>query len=213
MRRFSPDSLVGWTRLLAGGWRDPRVGRDVMIGISAGMAMTVVFAVHNLLPPFLGRPEPMPVAGKAEQLMSIRFVLAQVLTQAQNAMSSGMLGIGGFVALRILLKRRWAAAVAATLCFVWVVLQGMFSPGIPALDFVMGLVITAIFVTVIGWVGLLATVVTLMTHFLLLRAPLTSDLASWRAPSGFVYLGVVLAVGLGGCYLASRPAPRAAGFR
>ena len=213
VRRFSPDSLVGWTRLLAGGWRDPRVGRDVMIGISAGMAMTVVFAVHNLLPPFLGRPEPMPVAGKAEQLMSIRFVLAQVLTQAQNAMSSGMLGIGGFVALRILLKRRWAAAVAATLCFVWVVLQGMFSPGIPALDFVMGLVITAIFVTVIGWVGLLATVVTLMTHFLLLRAPLTSDLASWRAPSGFVYLGVVLAVGLGGCYLASRPAPRAAGFR
>lgn len=208
VRRFSPDSLVGWTRLVAGGWRDPRVGRDVMIGISAGMAMTLVFATHNLLPPLFGRPEPMPVAGSAEQLMSIRFILAQVLTQTQNAMSSGMLGVGGFVALRILLKQRWAAAVAATLCFVWVVLEGMFSPGIPALDFIMGLVITAIFVAVIGWVGLLATVAALMTHFLLLRAPLTSDLSSWRAPAGLVYLGVVLAIGVGGCYFAARPATR-----
>jgi hypothetical protein len=171
--------------------------------------MTVVFGIHNLLPPLFGRPEPMPVAGNADQLMSIRFVLAQVLHQTQNAITSGMLGMGGFVALRILLKRRWAAAVTATICFVWVVLEGMFSPGIPALDFLMGLVITAVFVAVIGWVGLLATVVTVMTHFLLLRAPLTADLASWRAPAGLVYLAVVLAIGLGGCYLAARPAARA----
>jgi hypothetical protein len=208
VRRFSPDSLVGWTRLVAGGWRDPRVGRDVLIGISAGLAMTVVFAIHNLIPPLLGRPEPLPVLGSVNQLMSIRFVLAAVLTQAENAMTSGMLGIGGFVVLRILLKRRWAAAVAATICFVWVVLQGMFNAGIPALDFVLGLVITAIFVGVIGWVGLLATMVTLLTHFLLLRAPLTADLASWRAPYGLVYLGVILILGLGGCYVAARPAAR-----
>ena len=208
VRRFSPDSLVGWTRLVAGGWRDPRVGRDVLIGIGAGLAMTVVFAVHNLLPPLFGRPEPLPVTSDATQLMSIRFVLAHVLNQAQNAMSSGMLGIGGFVALRILLKRRWAAAAAATICFVWVVLEGMFSPGMPALDFIMGLIITAIFVAVIGWVGLLATIATVLTHFLLLRAPLTTDLASWRAPSGLVCLAVVLAIGLSGCYLAARPGPR-----
>jgi hypothetical protein len=136
----------------------------------------------------------------------MRFVLATVLTQAQNAITSGMLGIGGFVALRILLKRRWAAAATATICFVWVVLEGMFSPGNPALDFILGLVITGIFVAVIGWVGLLATMMTLLTHFLLLRAPLTTDLASWRAPSGLVYLAVILIVGLGGCYLAARPA-------
>jgi len=210
VRRFSPDSLVGWTRLVAGGWRDPRVGRDILIGVSAGLAMTVVFAIHNLLPPLFGRPEPMPVAGYTDQLMSIRFVLAQILHQTQNAITSGMLGMGGFVALRILLKRRWAAAVVATICFVWVVLEGMFSPGIPALDFIMGLIITAMFVAVIGWGGLLATVVTVMTHFLLLRAPLTTDLASWRATAGLVYLAAVLGIGFWGCYLAARPATRRA---
>jgi serine/threonine-protein kinase len=209
VRRFSPDSLVGWTRLVAGDWRDPRVGRDVLIGISAGLAMTVVFGIHNLLPPLFGRPEPMPVAGSVDQLMSLRFVLAQILRQVQSAISSGMLGVGGFVALRILLKRRLVTAAAATICFVWVVLEGMFSPGIPALDFIMGLVITAIFVAVVGWGGLLATVVTLATHFLLLRGPLTTDLASWRATAGLAYLAVVLGIGFWGCYLAARPAARA----
>ena len=208
VRRFSPDSLVGWTRLVAGNWRDPRVGRDLMIGISAGMAMTVVFAIHNLIPPLFGRPEPMPVPGGVDHLISLRHVFARVFEQAQSAISSGMLGVAGFVALRIVLKRRWAAAVAATILFVWVVLEGMFSPGMPALDLILGLIITSIFVAVIGWAGLLATIVTVLTHFLLLRTPLTTDLASWRAPAAMVSLAVILALGLGGCYLAARPAAR-----
>jgi protein kinase-like protein len=210
IRRFSPDSLVGWTRLVAGSWRDPRVGRDLIIGISAGMAMTVVYAIHNLIPPLLGRPEPMPVSGSVDYLISLRHVVANVLHQAENAISSAMLGVAGFVALRIVLKGRWAAAAAATIIFVWVVLEGMFSPGMPALDFILGLVITGIFVAVIGWVGLLATMVTLLTHFLLLRTPLTTDLSSWRGPAAIVSLVVILALGLGGCYLASRAASPAA---
>jgi hypothetical protein len=208
VRRFSPDSLVGWTRLVAGSWRDPRVGRDVMIGISAGMAMTIVFAIHNLIPPLFGRPEPMPVPGNVEHLISLRHVFARVFEQAQSAISSGMLGVAGFVALRIVLKRRWAAAAAATILFVWVVLEGMFSPGMPALDFILGLIITIMFVAVIGWVGLLATMVTLLTHFLLLRTPLTTDLTSWRAPAAIVSLAVILALGLGGSYVAARASPR-----
>src|SRR5204862_4590909 len=114
----------------------------------------------------------------------------------------------GFVALRILLKRRWAAALAATIIFVWVVLEGMFIPGMPALDLILGLIITGIFVMVIGWAGLLATMATLLTHFLLLRAPLTTDLASWRAGAGIVNIGAALLLGLGAAYVASRQSAR-----
>src|SRR5262249_54746569 len=32
-RRFWPDGLLGWTRLLSGHVRDTRVGRDVLIGL------------------------------------------------------------------------------------------------------------------------------------------------------------------------------------
>src|SRR4030095_11340065 len=61
VRRFSPSSLTGWTRLLAGGWRDPHVGRDVAVGVAAGLALTLLYALHNIIPILAGRPEPMPL--------------------------------------------------------------------------------------------------------------------------------------------------------
>jgi len=73
VRRYSPDSLIGWTRLTAGRWNDSRVGADVMIGVSAGLAMTVLFAVHNVIPPLMGRPEPMPFTSDATLLGTMSF--------------------------------------------------------------------------------------------------------------------------------------------
>jgi len=196
VRRFSADSLIGWTRLIGGRWRDPRVGRDVLTGVGIGLAMTLIFALHNVLPPLAGRPEPMPVPGDPSVLLSVRAAIASVLNQIQNGMTSGMLGIGGFVALRILLKRRDLAAAGAVLCYVWVVLQGMFTPGYPTLDFVLGLLITTTFVLVVGWGGLLATVAALTTHFILLRSPLTLETSSWRFATTIVMLGAVVAMGV-----------------
>jgi hypothetical protein len=42
LRRTWPESLVGWIRLLDGRLRDPRVGRDVMLGLLAGLGTAVV---------------------------------------------------------------------------------------------------------------------------------------------------------------------------
>jgi hypothetical protein len=147
----------------------------------------------------------MPAAVDATVLLSVRYALAKMLLQLQDAMTSAMLGLGGFVALRIWLKRRWAAALAAVVLYAGVVMNGMFSPGAPLLDLILGVTITAAFVAVIGWAGLLTAIATLATHFLLLHAPLTTDFSSWRAPSGLVFVAGVLLMGLGGCYIAAGP--------
>ena len=60
----------------------------------------------------------------------------------------------------------------------------MFISDTPMLDTAICLVITAVFVIVIARIGLLATVAVLVTHFVLLRAPITTDLSSWRAATG-----------------------------
>jgi hypothetical protein len=44
VRRRWPHLLISWTRLLSGQWRDPVVGRDVLIGLGAG---TGTFASHD----------------------------------------------------------------------------------------------------------------------------------------------------------------------
>ena len=42
VRRHWPQSLIAWTRLLAGRWRDRRVGRDLLIGAVAGFATVIL---------------------------------------------------------------------------------------------------------------------------------------------------------------------------
>jgi hypothetical protein len=42
VRRHWPHALIGWTRLVAGRWRDRRVGRDLLIGALVGLAGVVI---------------------------------------------------------------------------------------------------------------------------------------------------------------------------
>ncbi|MEW6321960.1 MAG: serine/threonine-protein kinase [Acidobacteriota bacterium] len=180
VRRTFPDTLIGWSRLTMGQWRDPRVGRDVLIGILVGLAMTLAFAVHNLLPPLAGQPPPMPITRTLTAFQGFRETIGLTLFQLANALQSAMIGTTGLVLLLLWLKRVWLAAAAAVVAFTPVVLAGMFMPGTPTLDLVMGGIITALFVTVILRFGLLASAAALATHFVLLGAPLTTDLGSWR---------------------------------
>jgi hypothetical protein len=202
IRRFSPDSLIGWTRLLSGRWRDPEVGRDILIGVSAGLAMTAVYAVHNLIPPLFGRPEPMPLSVDPAVLVSFRHVLASIARTFNEAVTNSMLAVVGVVALLIVVRRVWLTWLAASAIFVWVVIQGEFPPGTPLLDLMIGAGIIAIYVGVILRWGLLATIVTLFTHFLLLRAPLTTDLSSWRATPGITYTLTLAGLAILGAWLA-----------
>ena len=117
-------------------------------------------------------------------------------------MMASMLAVAGMVALLILLKRAWLAWLAGMVIYVWPVIQGLFSPGTPILDFIIGSAIIAIYVGVILRWGLLATIVTLFTHFLLLRAPLTTDLGSWRATAGITYTITLASLALLGAWLA-----------
>jgi serine/threonine-protein kinase len=208
IRKLSPDSLIGWTRLIGGQWKDPLVARDVLVGVSAGLAMTVLYGAHNLIPPLFGRPEPMPfVLNDTNVLLGARFVLARMAGQLSNALLQGMLAVVGLVALMIPLRRKWLTHIVGSLIYVWVVIQGMFNPGTPLLDIAIGLGIIAIFAGIILYGGLLATIAALSTHFILLRAPLTTDFSSWRANVGLTYVLVLAVIGLGAAYIARTPAP------
>jgi protein kinase-like protein len=203
IRRFSPDSLIGWTRLLNGRWRDPQVASDLLIGVCAGLAMTILYGLHNLIPPLLGRPEPMPLApAEPSVLLGVRFVVGWMLLRIGVAVSAGMLAVCGVIAILLFVKRKWLAHIIASGIFVWAVISDMFPAGTPMLDLAIGFGIISIWTGVILHGGLLATVVALSTHFVLLRAPITTDVTSWRGTPGLTYLLVVGAAGLVSAYLA-----------
>lgn len=86
--------------------------------------------------------------------------------------------------------------------------------GTPALDLTLGTILIAVFVFTIVRFGLLATTAALTAHFILLRAPITTHLSSWRGPLGLWFVGTVAGAGLVACYFAragtaaAQPAPR-----
>ena len=71
VRRRWPATLVSWSRLLAGGFRDPiLVGRDVLAGCLSGVSSTAVGRLVWFVTVWLGYPPPQPESGPTWQLLA-----------------------------------------------------------------------------------------------------------------------------------------------
>jgi serine/threonine protein kinase len=56
VRRRWPQTMISWSRVLAGGFRDPLVGRDILIGCVVGVVLVLVQGFGNLLYGIHGTP-------------------------------------------------------------------------------------------------------------------------------------------------------------
>ncbi|HEY2951080.1 MAG TPA: hypothetical protein VGK40_00780, partial [Verrucomicrobiae bacterium] len=54
VRRFWPQVLISWSRLVNGQWRDPLVGQNVLLGVLAGVFASAVFQFEVLAPAWFG---------------------------------------------------------------------------------------------------------------------------------------------------------------
>ena len=57
VRRYWPDGLISWNRLLAGRWRDPLVGWHVLCGVGCALALTLTLRVGFFGKAILGNHE------------------------------------------------------------------------------------------------------------------------------------------------------------
>jgi hypothetical protein len=107
VRRQWPQTIISWTRLLDGRWRDPLVGRDLLSGIVMGMVWVVAFKLGYLAAMRTGTP---PEFATTEYLLGTREVLGVLLSVVVNS----ILGTLGFfflvVLLRVLVRNQWLAA-------------------------------------------------------------------------------------------------------
>jgi len=112
VRRRLPSTIISWSRLLAGGLRDPLVGRDLLVGFVAATGLVVLGTIRFFVPGWLGLAPSIPRGISPPTLLggrhaiSILFGLSHVLIFT----SLGMLFL--LILLRILLRRQWAAVVA-----------------------------------------------------------------------------------------------------
>ncbi|HWS53305.1 MAG TPA: serine/threonine-protein kinase [Pyrinomonadaceae bacterium] len=190
VRRRWPSMIIAWNRLLAGDYRDPLVGRDLLLGAAFGFGMTVVEYLPTLLPAWLGWPPPMPrpVLNPAG-LLGPQQVVNMFLAQALNSLLLPSAVLFLLLLLTMIVRRRWLAAVLLSLVFPPLVLQ---SSDYPLLDASLAWLSGGVYLFVLIRFGLLAFVFTqffgLGFNFFLI----THDLSAWYA-GGTIFTLVVTA--------------------
>jgi serine/threonine-protein kinase len=185
VRRLWPHTIIGWSRLLAGGVRDPLVGRDLLVG-------TIAALVVGLLRAGLRMRDPIPRTGHLEPLLGLRGSLAITLNDQVYAILVGLFSFLGLFLIRLVVRRVW---IAAAVLVIFTMVGNALSAPSPAVGAVHGLIAGMVPVLILLRFGLLAHVAQVWVANVILGSPQNVDLASWYwASSLFPYL-VVLALG------------------
>jgi serine/threonine-protein kinase len=199
-RRRWPWRIVAWNRVLEGRFRDPLVGRDLLLGGLAGVGVLLLELTRPLAPTWFGRPPEVLLAW-------LPLAFTRAASVGTFALVEVALALPLFFTLWVLvalLRREWLAA--AVFVLVWVALDVVGSEH-PALDLPFFLLVEAIPVVVLLRWGLLAYASSIFFFTVLWNAAPTADLSAWYAGTGLLY--AVLLGGLAACglvlALAGRP--------
>jgi hypothetical protein len=210
LRRRWPELLISWSRLLAGRWRDPRVGRDMLIGLVLNFAVTLLIEAGRVASWRLGGPAPRLLPTDIEMLGGIRPSLSVVLTGVGLSLGSVLSTMVMILVLLLLLRRRALVALAMVpLCAVFLAIR--FGATTPVELVAVVLAGGAMSATALRF-GLLAAVPpSLLIH---VAVPPTLELGAWYGTPAMVYLLVVAALALYGfrVSLGRRPAFSASFF-
>ncbi len=209
VRRLWPHSIVTWSRLLTGQWRDPGIGRDLLIGAILGMAIVLILQLEVLVPAWLGLSNPPPRlpfgVDRLDGLLGPRLSLAQFVQAVTTGIWVPMMLLLLLLLLRVLLRVPWlAAGVFCVVGTLW------FAPGDPPAGTApwvgIGLMMVLIGTAFLK-LGLLPVMVGVFLTVLWINTPITTDPGAWYAGATIFFLLVVLMLlGLGfHTSLAGRP--------
>jgi len=206
VRRRWPATLVSWSRLLAGGFRDPLVGRDVLAGCLLGAFAIALGRLGWFVPSRFGYPPPQPYSGPQWQFLGARTIIAWMSISVIGAIFVSLALLFALVLLRAFLHNERAAAVAWVLLFTVFYAAGNHALLVPVV-FVTWLITIALTVFVLIRFGLLAVVAAGVFNDLVGSFPLTTQGSAWYAGISLAGLLLVAAMALYGFYtsLGGRP--------
>ena len=199
-RRFWPDGLLGWTRLLSGRVRDTRVGRDVLIGLVFAAVTISLEAARAFLPLRWGYTAPLPPFGNSvAPLASAAFVATRAVATLQNSLQSTLVIAFLLIILRLILRRGWLAALAGGAFLTAITDNGAAVTG-TWFDTMMFTLIIAVAVFVIYRFGLLAVLVGSFVDGLATTLPLTLRFSAWWATPSIISLALLIGLAAFGFY-------------
>ncbi len=177
VRRRWPQTMISWSRVLAGGFRDPLVGRDILIGCVVGVVLVLVQGFGNLLYGIHGTPA-MKVSTDLVTLSGGRYLAGEFLLLIADTLNKA-LGILFLIFLfRVLLRKQWLAA--GVVIILLAAMYAMNDPN-PYIGWSMNILFFGLMVFTLMQFGLLAVAAALFVAVFVNQFPLNTDLSVWYA--------------------------------
>lgn len=191
VRKRWPGRIISWTRLLAGDFRDPLVGRDVLIGALVGIGITLwQFSVY-FVRGRLGDPSIKPAIEPSCWYLGID----QFMSAFSSQLTTPLLNVFQFLFLILLLallfRRDWLAFFVGWIVFT--VALAFLGGGSP-LHWVSASVTAGLLTLALYRFGLLALLSALLYLHIYIAFPVTTHLTAWYATGFLIDLIIMLAL-------------------
>ncbi len=172
-RRLWPQTLISWSRLLAGDLRDPLVGKDVLFGCAAGGLAAILFHLEHITGEAAGE---LPLVTDLSVLVGMRHLASAMLYSTALSIAQAMIMFFLMFGLRTAFRRQWPATAA----FIAVlVTMSTLETGDLGIALVLRAAQVALVAAILLRFGLLAMVVASLIGKSLAMVPITIDSSSW----------------------------------
>ena len=207
VRRRWPRLLISWSRLLAGGFRDPMVGRDILIGSLLGFGHALTIYMMFLLTQGTKNPK-LFLGVDGVFLQGPRTIIMLLLSDSLVGwITMGLALLFLLLLLVILLRRQWLATLVMWVLFVAIDGLAFIAHGERAVLWLGPVVIATLGIIAIARFGLLTTIAFQAFFNMTFHYVMTPNWSSWYAQNMFITLAVVVALALYSFYvsLAGQP--------
>ncbi|HET6668618.1 MAG TPA: serine/threonine-protein kinase [Pyrinomonadaceae bacterium] len=197
VRKRWPTWIISWSRLLAGDFRNPLVGRDILIGAVVGACMSLTQLLAHLSPRLFGQGSLLTM-NPGSAMLSTHIFFFRFTTQLSAALFLAFVATFLLLLFLAVLRRELLALV-----LLWLLLTIMTSLISSATWFMVPFVALSNFLLVYALkrFGLLALCAALFFAHLSIFYPMTTELTAWYAIHFTVALVIALALAAYGFYV------------
>jgi serine/threonine-protein kinase len=208
VRRHRPASLVSWTRLLSGRWRDPLVAHDVLVGLLCGGTFALLSRIVHVASSWAGMPPATPHIGSLGAFgAGVSGLVSLIVGQVGNVTTTSLILILLVVVLRVLVRWTPLAFLLTTLVFGLLFGDEMVTGEMPIFEVAFGLAVAAFVAGVVWRFGVLATAAMLFFNQTIHNAPIVASLDTWYAPLTLTAVAVLVGLAVAACVLARAGEP------